>query len=228
MKLKLTELFIYSAGGLLLAAALIRFIVAVSDAQVMAIPEPLLGIPLRYAVLLIGGIESFVALVCLFGKRVGFQLGLLAWLAINYSIYRIWLFWIHGNLQATCIGSLMDPLHLSRGLTGTVIILMPLYLLAGSCVVAYWIRLEARKIQIARFIKMSCPVCGGHIRFAHQNLGQKMPCPHCRKDLTLRKPDLLKISCFFCQGRIEFPSHAIGEKMPCPHCKMDITLKELT
>ena len=73
---------------------------------------------------------------------------------------------------------------------------------------------------------MSCPVCGVHIRFDERNLGQKIPCPHCQKAITLRKLDLLKMACFFCQEHIEFPPHAIGEKMPCPHCHMDITLKE--
>jgi DNA-directed RNA polymerase subunit RPC12/RpoP len=66
----------------------------------------------------------------------------------------------------------------------------------------------------------------GRTEFASQNVGQQIPCPHCRKSIALRKPDFLKMACFFCQEHIEFPAHAIGEKMPCPHCKLDITLKE--
>jgi DNA-directed RNA polymerase subunit RPC12/RpoP len=76
------------------------------------------------------------------------------------------------------------------------------------------------------YLKISCSHCGGHIEFASQNVGQQIPCPHCRKSIALRKPDFLKMACFFCKEHIEFPAHAIGEKMPCPHCKMDITLKE--
>lgn len=76
-------------------------------------------------------------------------------------------------------------------------------------------------------LKMSCPGCGGHIKFAPQNLSQKTNCPHCEQPVTLRPPDeTLKMSCFFCHGHVQFPAHALGTKMPCPHCKMDITLKE--
>lgn len=64
------------------------------------------------------------------------------------------------------------------------------------------------------------------LKFLIQNLGQKVPCPHCRNAVTLRKSENLKISCYFCKEHIEFPAHALGQKISCPHCKMDITLKE--
>ena len=61
-------------------------------------------------------------------------------------------------------------------------------------------------------LKMSCSSCGGHIKFAVQNLGQRIACPHCQTAITLRQPENLKMSCFFCKGHIEFPSHALGQK----------------
>jgi predicted RNA-binding Zn-ribbon protein involved in translation (DUF1610 family) len=88
--------------------------------------------------------------------------------------------------------------------------------------------MEGRKAKSAKFLKMSCPACGIHIRFDGRNLGQTIPCPYCQIAITLRKPGLLKMTCFFCKEHIEFPAYAIGEKIPCPHCKMDITLKEQT
>ena len=218
--------FIYSAGGILLAAALMRFLIAAGTAQALTLPEPMLGIPLRYAVLIVGGLELTVALICLFGKQVGLQIGWLAWLATDFVVYRIGLFMLHCHPQATCIGSLTDPLHLSRGTTGLIIGFLPFYLLLGSYAALIWLWLEGRRAKAAKFLKMSCPSCGIHIRFADRNLGRKIPCPHCQTNITLRKPDLLKMTCFFCQGHIEFPAHAIGEKIPCPHCNMDITLKE--
>jgi len=45
-----------------------------------------MGIPLRYAVLLVGGFELAVALICLFGRRLGLQIGWLAWMATNYAV----------------------------------------------------------------------------------------------------------------------------------------------
>jgi uncharacterized paraquat-inducible protein A len=105
------------------------------------------------------------------------------------------------------------------------------YLLIGSCATLLWHWLRSSSNPLLHHsstpsLKMACPACGLHIRFAAQNLGQQIPCPQCKTTVTLRRPDLLKTVCFFCKGHIEFPTHAIGEKIPCPHCKMDITLKE--
>jgi predicted RNA-binding Zn-ribbon protein involved in translation (DUF1610 family) len=224
--MKLTKFFIQSAGAVLLAAALVRFLIATGSDMVLVMPEPLLGLPLRYGVLLVGGFELFVALICLFGWQPGLQLGWLAWASTNYLVYWIGIFIMHCYPQTTCIGSLTDPLQLSRGKLGLMIELLPLYLFFGSCSGLLWLWWISRRAKAVKFHKMTCPACGVHIRFDDRNLGQKIPCPQCHSAITLLKPDLLKIACFFCKGHIEFPSHAIGEKMCCPHCKMDITLKK--
>jgi DNA-directed RNA polymerase subunit RPC12/RpoP len=102
-----------------------------------------------------------------------------------------------------------------------------LWFLLGSCVASVnllW--LEDSIPQPAETRKMTCPGCGIHIRFALQNLGQRIPCPHCQKIITLREPDLLKMVCLYCKQDVEFPPHAIGQKIRCPHCKNGMTLKE--
>jgi hypothetical protein len=218
--------FILSTGGILLTAALIRFLVAAGNAQVLSLPDPVLGIPLRDALLVTGGFELAVAIICLFGKQVKLQTACLVWLTTNFAIYWVCLFGMHLHPQGSCTGSLTDPLHLSIGITGWFMSLLPICLLLGSYGSVTWLWLANGMVQPAKSFKMSCPKCGGKIKFASQNLGQKNPCPHCRTTIALRKPDLLKMACFFCQEHIEYPTHAIGEKMPCPHCKMDITLKE--
>ena len=230
MNAKWAKFFIASAGIILLAAALMRFLIAIGDAQVLSLLEPVLGIPLRYAVLAVAAFELVVALICLFGKRVGLQIGWLAWLATNYIVFWIGLLWMHCHPQATCLGSLTDPLHLSRGTTGYIMEFTPVYLLLGSYAALIWLWLESRTAQArklaAESLKISCPSCGGHIRFAIQNVGQKISCPHCQKETTLRKPENLKMSCFFCKEHVEFPAHAIGQKISCPHCNRGITLME--
>jgi hypothetical protein len=223
---QLVKFFIYSAGGILLAAALIRLAIAADGASVLTLPEPMLGIPIRYAVLMAGAFELMVALICLFGRKMETQIYWLAWLAANFIVYRVGLFCMHCHLQATCLGSLTDPLQLSRGVTGQLFSLIPLYLLVGSSVGIISLWLQDIRVGKPALLKMSCPGCGVHIKFGEQNLGQKISCPQCRVIITLRKHDFLKMACFFCEEHIEFPAHAIGEKTPCPHCKMDITLKE--
>lgn len=240
--MKLIRPFIYSAGVILLVAALERFLIATGNVQrVLSRPDPVLGIPLRFAVLMVGGLELAIALICLFGKNISFQVGWLAWLLTNYVIFWIGLTYLHCHPQTTCIGSLTDPLNQSNGTIGLVMKCISIYLAFGSFASLIWVRfsheaktvrsMEARQHAAQRdaaigLLKMSCPSCGVRIKFAFQNIGQNIPCPHCSKTITLRKPDSLKMSCFFCQEHIEFPAHAIGEKIPCPHCKMNITLKE--
>jgi len=77
MKTNWIKPFIYTAGGILLAAALIRFLIVACHHPALALPEPLLGIPLRYAILAVGTLEIVVAGICLFGKNVRLQA---AWL----------------------------------------------------------------------------------------------------------------------------------------------------
>jgi len=235
--------FIYSAGGILLVAALIRFVIAAGNAQVLALPEPMLGIPLRVAVLLVGGLELVVALVCLFGKRVGLQIGWLAWLATNFLILWIGLVWQHFSPQGTCIGSLTDPLRIYHGTSGYILQFIPFGLALGTyaAAVSFWFSSDARTARLAEarqlaaqrdatagLMKMSCPACGGHVKFAAQNIGQEISCPHCQAAITLRKPDEnLKMACVLCGGHVEFPPYAVGQKIPCPHCAKTITLLKL-
>ena len=220
------KLFVYTAGGILLFAALVRFATAAGDAQSLAIPEPMLGIPLRYSVLLVGGIELAVACVCLFGKQVGLQAVCLAWLSTDFIVYRVALLLMHCHPQGTCLGSLTDPFRLAGGTTGLTIEFMPYYLVLGSYAAATWLFLSGIMSRPPAFMKMFCPGCGGKIQFASQNLGRKIPCPLCRKTITLVRPGLLKMSCSFCNDHIEFPPHAIGQKISCPHCNMAGILKE--
>jgi hypothetical protein len=215
--------FILSAGVILLAAALNRFLITTGNARGLSMPEPILSIPLRYGILLVGVLELAVALICLFGKRPGLQLGWLIWLSFDYVVYRAALFYLHCNPQTSCLGDPTDPLHLSRTILAPILPIIPFFLLVGSCAGAIWLWRAGRE---SKYLKMSCPSCGIHIKFLAKRLGEKTSCPHCRTAITLRRPENLKMSCFFCQGHIEFPAHAIGSKLQCPHCKKDITLKE--
>jgi hypothetical protein len=228
MEPKWIEPIIYSGGGILLAAAAIRFVIAAGESPLMAMPEPMLGIPLRYAVLTVGGLELLIALICLFGRQIAFQVACLAWLSTDFIVYRIGLLLTHSHPQTTCIGSLTDPLHLASGAMGLLVALMPFCLLVGSYVAftCLWDSWAALPRSLPSDVIMSCPGCGVHIRFAGENLGRQVLCPQCLATITLRKPDLLKTACSHCRQHIEFSAHALGQTICCPHCKREITLNE--
>lgn len=248
--MKLVRSFIYSAGAILLAAALERFLIATGNARVLSWPEPMLGIPMRPAVLMVGGLELVTALICLFGKNIRLQIAWLAWLATNFIVFQIGLFWMHYHPQAACIDSLTDPLILARGTTGIIISFLPFYLLVGSYAAVFWLWIgkdwAARSVAtmlgkpantkpalvarsqkaFARTLKISCTACGGHIEFPTNFFGERIPCPHCEASIILQKSAILKMSCLACDGHIAFPAHAIGQTIQCPHCNLDIILKE--
>ena len=185
--------------------------------------DPVFGIPFRSLVLLVGIAEIIFACICLFISKRTLILGLLAWLVFNLAAYRIGLWTMGWPHPYAWVAGLTNGLNFSPRLADLIGSTALAYLFAGS-VAMLW--LERRTLKALQSIKMFCPACGGKIKFSVNNVGQKIPCPHCRKDTTLRKPDLLKMACFFCKEHIEFPAHAIGTKIPFPHCKMDITLKE--
>jgi len=225
MESRWIESIIYSAGGLLVGAALTRFLIVLSAAQSLALPDPVVGIPLRLVVVLAGVVELAAAWFCLSGRQRRLQVGLLFWLATNLVVFHAGLFWMKIHPQGTFLGRLTDPLQLAGTITGLVVFWLPVAFVLASYAAAAGLWLESRR---GAFQKMFCPGCGGHIKFATQNLGQEAACPHCQIGVTLRKPnENLKMTCYFCKGHIEFPAHAIGTRMPCPHCQMDITLKEL-
>ncbi len=215
---------ILTAGGLLVAAGLVRLLVLLSPAQSLALPDPLLGIPLRLAVLLVAGLELAAGCFCLLGRNRRWQIASLAWLATNWVVYRVGLVWLGIHPQGTFLGALNDPLKLAGTPAGSLVSGLPFIFVALSYAVAIadWVGNRTEE-----FAKSSCPACGGHVKFATRNLGQRVACPHCRAAFQLRRPEeTMKMACYFCQGHIIFPSHALGQKMRCPHCQKDITLQE--
>jgi hypothetical protein len=229
--MKVIRYFNHSAAALLLALATAMFIANWASTGLVQPREPVFLISMRTIFWLLGAIEICLALFCLYGQRVWWQAALIAWFAMNLVVYQAGFFWTGEQRKFDVY---LDRLAQAFALTshdaylilGTVV----LYLLGGSLLVLLLLRsedwVERTYSRISGRLKMSCPACGVHIKFAIKNLGQKVSCPQCQASITLRKPDLLKTACYFCKGHIEFPAHSIGEKLKCPHCKMDITLME--
>jgi ribosomal protein S27E len=178
--------FALSVGALLLAAGLERFITAAGDSQVLVMADPLLGMPVRYAVLCVGGMEVLVGLVCLFGRPGGIQTLLLVWLMTNWAVYQAGRLFMGSNVRCACLDSMTDPLRLSGGWVAQVTALLPFYLLAGAyaVLVVTWMRQRTRRRQ--EYLKVACPGCGGHIEFPTEGIEWKIDCPHCGGAIRLR------------------------------------------
>lgn len=229
MQSKVIRLFSYSAGALLLAAAMGTFISIWAGTGLIHPHDPIFTISIPKLFWIVGGLELLIALICLFRKQVFLQVALVFWLAMNFTFYQIglWQTGISGGFKGY-LGDVSAAFGISCSTADMMLKAVFFYLLIGSflSLLWLWIRKESVETQTNTngYLKTSCPACGGHIRFAVQNLGQQIPCPHCRESITLQALGNLKMSCVLCGGHIEFPVHALGQKTPCPHCRATITL----
>jgi len=215
--------FVLSAGGILLLAGMVNVLAFFAKAQAPDMADPIFAMPFHDLMLVVGLAELVVACLCLFTSKRTLSLGLLAWLVVTLAAYRVGIWTMGWHHPYAWVAGLINGLDISPWVADLMIGATSAYLLIGSVAMLWF---ERRTAQAATSLKMSCPSCGGHIKFAIQNLGQQIPCPHCQAVIALSKSDLLKMTCYFCKGHIEFPAHALGQKVSCPHCKMDITLKE--
>ena len=223
MQAKLTRCFTESAAALLAAFITALYISNVANSKLVQPRDPLFGVPMNVIFWILGAGAIIVMLAAIFMQKSRFKLALILCFTTNLIIYRMGMQWQGVHNPGGYLGTLAHTFNLSTSFTNDLLSLLFLYFFTISTALLLW-NFLAKPKEIP--LKAFCVHCGGHIAFSAGNLGQKIPCPHCQKETTLRKPDLLKMSCFFCQEHFEFPSHAIGEKMPCPHCNMDITLKE--
>jgi hypothetical protein len=139
MKLRIIRIFIFCAGILLLLTAVAKLISASGGARIMQNPDPILSVSFRHVFWIVGTLELIIALVCFFGKRVGLQAGLVAWLATNFVVYRLGLLWIGYSKPCRCLGNLTDALHIPAQTADTVLKIILGYLLIGSYTTLLWL-----------------------------------------------------------------------------------------
>lgn len=221
MERKLVYFFSNSAGVLLLAGALALFVANLSGAGQVQLYDPVFSISMKSLFWIAGAISLAVAMICLFGKALWLKTMFILWLALNGLVYGIGCLWNgnHGSSSAYLTGP-AQTFGVTPDTAYWMLEVALLYLLAGSLTSLLWLWWSGKNC-----LKMVCAHCGGRIQFSVRQIGQQIPCPHCRVAITLRKPDEnLKMTCVLCGGHVEFPAHALGQKIPCPHCAKTITL----
>lgn len=100
---------------------------------------------LYLSILAVGGVELVIALLCLATRRVWLQLGLVAWLATNFLVYRLGLLWIGYHRPCGCLGNLTDALGISPKTADVAMKLVLAYLLVGSYAALYWLWQSSRQ-----------------------------------------------------------------------------------
>ena len=99
--------------------------------------------------LVLGMAEIAIALLCFFGKSQKLALGLVAWLATNFVVYRLGLMWIGYHKPCSCLGNLTDALHISPNIADTAMKIILGYLLLGSYATLFWLWRQKRIASLA-------------------------------------------------------------------------------
>jgi hypothetical protein len=127
--------FANTAGAVLLATGTAKVWSSFGHAKVIAVPDPILGLPFGELMALVGGAELVVAVLCFCASvDLSLKIGLVAWLATNFLIYRVALWCIGWHHPCNCMGALAGAIHLPDQVADRIMKGVLVYLLVGSYV----------------------------------------------------------------------------------------------
>lgn len=114
------------------ATGLAKLLAASGSSHALDILDPLIGIPFRQLMALVGVVELLIAFLCLFTERRWLSVVAVCWMATSFLVYRVglWLLGWHG--PCGCMGSLTTVLHLSPHAADSIMKAVLAYLLIGS------------------------------------------------------------------------------------------------
>jgi uncharacterized membrane protein len=148
MREVINSLFLRFAGVLLFALGAAKLVSGAGTAQILQKPDPLFDLQYRYVFLFVGMLEIAVALFCLIKRQKSLlKLGLIAWLASSFAVYRIALLFMHNPKPCPCLGSLAGALHLSNDMAANLMKVILGYLLIGSYGLLLW-HYGSRRTQV--------------------------------------------------------------------------------
>jgi hypothetical protein len=129
---KVESWFVLSSGCILLITGLAKFVSAFGGARILNSQDPIFGISFRYLMLITGILEICISYRCITKSAHRLSLGLLAWLATCFVIYRIGILTIGWQKPCSCLGSMTELLHISPDLANRILEIIIAYLLIGS------------------------------------------------------------------------------------------------
>ncbi len=160
-----TDSLALTAGGLLFFVGAAEILGAFDPSQSLDLADPIFGISFRHLMLTVGIAQLAVSFILLFTNWKVRGLGVAAWVAANFLVFRIGL-WNAGWHHAA--GFMFGPIGFSAHTTDVLTSLLSVFLLVAFGV-AFW--KERRVENAARFAKAFCPACGGHRQISHAKPG---------------------------------------------------------
>ena len=130
--------FISSATVILTITGVAKVRTAFAVTKVLAVADPITGISFGHLMMAVGVGELVIVGICLLSRSQKLKLGLIAWLATNFVVYRLGLWWMGWKKPCSCLGNLTDSLHISPQLADNIMKIILAYLLIGSYGLLFW------------------------------------------------------------------------------------------
>jgi len=130
--------FVSTATAILTLTGLAKLRTGLGHTKILATNDPITGLPFGQLLLAVGVAELVIFCVCLIAKSQTLKLGLIAWLATSFVVYRLGLWWMGWHKPCSCLGNLTDALHISPQLADNIMKGILAYLLVGSSGLLIW------------------------------------------------------------------------------------------
>jgi hypothetical protein len=143
---RIARKFAVSVGAVLLITGTAKIWSSFGQTRVLFVSDPLFSIQYGYLLLLVGATELVIASVCFFCNRQLFSIGLVAWVASGFVVYRLGLLWMGWHRPCSCLGNLTDAIHVSPQLADDFMKGVLAYLLIGSYVILFCLWRRRQKV----------------------------------------------------------------------------------
>jgi hypothetical protein len=149
--------FVDSVAVILFITGATKFISALGAAQTLDEPDSLLILSHRHIFFLMSALELGLSAYLLMGRNTKMKLALVAWLATNFLVYRIGLWWMGAPNLCNCLGNLDQFLPLS-----------PLFLNIAALASLGWLLAGSYALMIIEWCNRPAEVC---VELVPQNSG---------------------------------------------------------
>ena len=146
MQRKIISAFVISSGVLLTLTSVSKLISSFGTAPILNTRDPVFLISFDHLFQTVAAVELCVASVCFFGKKRILQVGLIAFLASIFLLYRFGLYWEGYHVLCHCLGNLTDALHIPPQTAETAMAVMLAYMLIGSYLSLFWLWTQRAKV----------------------------------------------------------------------------------
>ncbi len=113
MREKHIKRFILAAGVIFALTALAKLASAGRQTRILNLADPLLGLKTRHVLASVGVMEAALAAYLFLGRNAWMKLSLTAWMATNFLVYRLGLWWTDAPKPCGCLGTVTDALPIS-------------------------------------------------------------------------------------------------------------------